>query len=72
MAEKKAVTVFIDAATGPSVSIGQEVNAGQLVGRTPDQKPVTSPVHGTVKACVFDADKHLLCLLIEEIGDIKL
>jgi Na+-translocating ferredoxin:NAD+ oxidoreductase RnfC subunit len=67
MAEKEAVTVFIDATTGPSVSIGQEVNAGQVVGHTPDQKPVASPIHGTVKACVFDADKHLLCLLIERV-----
>lgn len=67
MPEKKAVTVYIDAATGPSVSIGQEVNAGQVVGRTTDQNPVTSPVHGTVKACVFDADEHLLCLLIEPV-----
>jgi Na+-translocating ferredoxin:NAD+ oxidoreductase RnfC subunit len=68
MPEKKAVTVFIDATTGPDVSIGQEVNAGQVVGRSTDQKPVTSPVHGTVKACVFDADKHLLCLLIERLA----
>ena len=68
MPEKKVVNVFIDATTGPSVSVGQEVNAGQVVGRTADQKPVTSPVHGTVKACVFDADKHLLCLLIEKVS----
>jgi Na+-translocating ferredoxin:NAD+ oxidoreductase RnfC subunit len=68
MREKKAVTVYIDATTGPSVSVGQEVNAGQVVGRTTDQKPVTSPVHGTVKACVFDADKHLLCVLIEMVS----
>jgi Na+-translocating ferredoxin:NAD+ oxidoreductase RnfC subunit len=67
MPEKRAVTVFIDAATGPTVSIGQEVNAGQVVGRTTDQNPVTSPIHGTVKACVFDADKHMLCLLIETV-----
>jgi Na+-translocating ferredoxin:NAD+ oxidoreductase RnfC subunit len=67
MPEEKSVTVFIDAATGPTVSIGQEVNAGQVVGRTTDQKPVISPVHGTVKACVFDADKHMLCLLIETV-----
>jgi Na+-translocating ferredoxin:NAD+ oxidoreductase RnfC subunit len=67
MPEKEAVTVFIDATTGPSVSVGQEVNAGQVVGRTTDQKPVISPVHGTVKACVFDPDKHLLCLLIETV-----
>ena len=72
MPEKKAVTIFIDATTGPNVSIGQEVNAGQVVGLSTDQKPVTSPVHGKVKACVFDPDKHLLCVLIEEIGDIKL
>jgi Na+-translocating ferredoxin:NAD+ oxidoreductase RnfC subunit len=68
MLEKKAVTVFIDATTGPNVSIGQEVNAGQVVGRSTDQKPVTSPIHGTVKACVFDPDKHLLCLLIERMS----
>jgi len=67
MAKKNVFTVFIDAATGPNVSIGQKVNAGQVLGRSPDQKPVTSPVHGTVKACVFDADKHLLCLLIEKV-----
>ena len=67
MPEKKVITVFIDATTGPNVSIGQEVNAGQVVGRSTDQKPVTSPVHGTVKACVFDAEKHLLCLLIESV-----
>ena len=66
MPEKKAVTVFIDAATGPHVSIGQEVHAGQVVGLSTDQKPVPSPVHGTVKACVFDAEKHLLCLFIEK------
>ena len=67
MPEERSVTVFIDATTGPSVSVGQEVNAGQVLGRTTDQKLVTSPVHGTVKACVFDADKHLLCLLIEAV-----
>jgi Na+-translocating ferredoxin:NAD+ oxidoreductase RnfC subunit len=67
MTEKNVFTVFIDATTGPTVSIGQKVNAGQVLGRSTDQKPVTSPVQGTVKACVFDADKHLLCLFIERV-----
>jgi len=67
MTEKNAVTVFIDATTGTNVSIGQEVNVGQVVGYSTDQRPVISSVHGTVKACVFDADKHLLCLLIESV-----
>jgi Na+-translocating ferredoxin:NAD+ oxidoreductase RnfC subunit len=67
MTGKNIFTVFIDAATGPNVSIGQKVDAGQVLGRSPDQKPVLSPAHGTVKACVFDAEKHLLCLFIERV-----
>ena len=64
MTEEDSFTVIIDAATGPTVSIGQKVDAGQVLGRSPDQKPVLAPFHGTVKACVFDPDNHLLHLLI--------
>jgi Na+-translocating ferredoxin:NAD+ oxidoreductase RnfC subunit len=64
MTEEDSFTVIVDAATGPTVSVGQKVEAGQVLGRSPDQKPVLSPVHGTVKACVFDPDDHLLHLLI--------
>jgi len=64
--EKKVVRVLVDATTGPTVSIGQKVKRGQVVGRFPDGSSVTSPVSGIVKACTFDADKHLLCLFIEK------
>jgi len=66
MTEEDSFTVIVDAATGPDVSVGQKVDAGQVLGRSPDKKPVLSPIHGTVKACVFDPDNHLLHLLIKK------
>lgn len=65
MMEKRVETVLLDASTGPFVAIGQKVKKGEIVGYTPDGSAAFSPVTGTVLACQFDADKHLLCLFIE-------
>jgi hypothetical protein len=37
-----------------------------ILGYLKDHSVVTSPVAGTIKASVFDADEHRLCLFIEE------
>lgn len=68
MEKKRVVKVLIDATTGPTVSAGQKVKKGEIVGHSPDRSPVNSPPSGTVKTCGFDAGKHLLCLFIEEVA----
>ena len=66
MMKKRIVTVFVDATTGPTVSVGQKVKRGEIVGRTPENEIVVAPISGTLMACHFDNDEHLLCLFIEE------
>ena len=60
-------TVLVDATTGSAISVGQKVKTGETVGHTPEGSVVVSPISGTLLACQFDADKHLLCLFIEEV-----
>lgn len=66
MSKNKIEIVLVDATTGPTISVGQNVKKGDTVGHTPEGSAVVSPISGTLLACQFDADKHLLCLFIEE------
>jgi Na+-translocating ferredoxin:NAD+ oxidoreductase RnfC subunit len=64
--KNKVETLLVDATTGSIISVGQKVKKGETVGHKPEGSAVVSPISGTLLACQFDADKHLLCLFIEE------
>ncbi|MBW1710399.1 MAG: hypothetical protein JRG97_12285 [Deltaproteobacteria bacterium] len=66
MDKNHIVTVLVDATAGPTITVGQRVRSGEIVGQTPKGESVTSPISGKLLACQFDADRHLLCLYIEK------
>jgi len=61
----RIVTVTIEATGGTSVGPGDRVRRGQDLGLAPDfDGRVLSPVPGIVKACGFDAERHVFEITI--------
>ena len=61
----RIVTVTVEATGGTSVGPGDRVRRGQDLGLAPDfDGRVLSPVSGVVKACGFDAERHVFEITI--------
>ncbi len=61
----KICKIVVDATYGPIQTVGENVQAGQVIGRGPDGQPVESPVDGRIVGLDFDPESHHFVVTID-------
>ncbi len=61
----KICKIVVDATYGPIQTVGETVQAGQVIGRGPDGQPAESPVDGWIVGLDFDPASHQFAVTID-------
>lgn len=56
----------VDATFGVSVNVGDKVKKGDKLGLTPDLKDVEARKEGVIKNIIFNGEKHIFLIEVEE------